>query len=420
MTINVVREAPASYLKAAPNFRSWQRDTLERGLLPVIGIAGGRGKSTVVRMLDAIFREAHLRTATWTDLGIDIRGKRQRGEISGWSLALSRLAEGTIDVAIQELHWSTINAVGLPPASYPVVAITNMAGSVDAPPLSESDAVWRGAMRASSAVHGDGVLIIHVDDYTLMDATRDAPCSSIVTALSIDAPGLKRHLETGGSGAWLEDKAIVLGDSEKHQHLVHTKSIPSGLGGAASFEVSSAMIASAVASSVGIDQETIASALRRFHATDDLLPGSFNVFEVDGYRAVVDMVSPSWHLKALLRAINPGNRRRQISVLGDLSKLPENDLQEAGRVLGRYPGAIILHSNTNPDLIDILRKGIAINDYPPLVVYLPTERRAINRAIKTARPDDVVLFLTGGDPGPATRAIRRQRDAATANPEESN
>lgn len=420
MTLNVSREASSSLLQSAPNFRSWQRDTLERGLLPVIGVAGGRGKSTVVRMLDAIFREAHLRTATWTDLGIDIRGKRQRGEISGWSLALSRLAEGTIDVAIQELHWSTINAVGLPPSSYPVFAITNMAGSVEAPPVSESDAIWRGAMRASSAVHGNGVLVIHVDNYTLMEATRDAACTSIVTALSVDAPGLRRHLDSGGFGAWLEDKTIVLGDSESHQPLVSTKSIPCGLGGAASFEVSSAMIASAVASTVGIDGDTIASALKQFQATDDLLPGSFNVFEVDGYRAVVDMASPSWHLKSLLRAINPGNRRRQITVLGDLANHPRDDIQEAGRVLGRYPGAIILHSNTDPDLIDIMRKGIAMNDYPPLVVYLPTERRAINRAIKTARPDDVVLFLTGDDPGPATRAIRRQLEAGPANTRETS
>jgi cyanophycin synthetase len=413
MTINVGNLAPSTFLQSAPNFRSWQRDTLERGILPVIGIAGGRGKSTVVRMLDAIFQVAHLRTATWTDLGIDIRGKRQRGEISAWSLALSRLAEGTVDVAIQELHWSTINAIGLPPSSYPVVAITNMAGSVDAPPLAESDTAWRGAMRASAAVHGDGMLVIHVDNYTLMQATRDATCTSLVTALSIDAPGLKRHLESGGSGAWIEDKTIVLGDSEKHEQLVATTSIPCGLNGAASFEVSSAIIASTVAASVGIDQETIASALTQFRASDDLLPGSFNVFEVDGYRAVVDVASPSWHLKSLLRAINPGGRRRQITVLGDVSKHPEHDLQEAGRVLGRYPGAIILHSNTNPDLIDVMRKGIASNDYPPLVVYLPTERRAINRAIKTARPDDVVLFLTDDDPGPATRAIRRQRDLQT-------
>jgi cyanophycin synthetase len=411
VTIHVSPEPASTFLQSAPNFRSWQRDTLERGLLPVIGVAGGKGKSTVVRMLDAIFNAAHLRTATWTDLGIDIRGKRQRGEISGWSLALSRLAEGTVDVAVQELHWSTINAVGLPPSSYPAVAITNMAGSVDAPPLSESDSVWRGAMRASAAVHGDGVLIIHVDDYTLMEATRYATCTSIVTALSIDSPGLRRHLEHGGSGAWVEDKTIVLGDTEKHEPLVQTKSIPCGLGGAATFEVSSAMIASAMASSVGIDRETIASALTQFHATDELLPGSFNVFEVDGYRAVVDMASPSWHLKALFRAINPGGRRRQITVIGDVSKHPATDLQEAGRILGRYPGAIILHSNTDPDLVDLLRKGIAANEYPPLVVYLPTERRAINRAIKTARPDDVVLFLTDRDPGPATRAVRRQLDA---------
>ncbi|HEU0164082.1 MAG TPA: hypothetical protein VFQ54_03500, partial [Thermomicrobiales bacterium] len=75
------------------SFQKWQRDTLLSGLLPVIGVAGTSGKSTVVRLLDRIFRDAGLRTATWTNLGIEIRGRRQRGELSGWALALSRLAE---------------------------------------------------------------------------------------------------------------------------------------------------------------------------------------------------------------------------------------------------------------------------------------------------------------------------------------
>jgi UDP-N-acetylmuramyl tripeptide synthase len=167
----------------------------------------------------------------------------------------------------------------------------------------------------------------------------------------------------------------------------------------------------ALASSIGVDNETIARAVCEFETSPDILPGSFNVYSVDSYSIVVDGATPSWHLRHLLRSVNPGNRRRQISVLGDLERLPERDLPEIGRLLGRHRGAIILHSNKNPRLLDSLRKGIAANDFPPVVVHLPTERRALNRALKTARPDDLVLILTDVDAGPATRAALRQMSA---------
>src|SRR5699024_3565591 len=109
-----------------PSFRSWQRDMLRSGLLHVIGVSGTRGKSTVLRLVEAMIKESHLRCATWTDMGVQIRGRRQRGELAGWSRALSRLSEGTIDLALQELDWNTVNAVGLPPQSYPVMAITGL------------------------------------------------------------------------------------------------------------------------------------------------------------------------------------------------------------------------------------------------------------------------------------------------------
>jgi hypothetical protein len=55
----------------------------------------------------------------------------------------------------------------------------------------------------------------------------------------------------------------------------------------------------------------------------------------------------------------------------------------------------------------MFRRGITANAYPPPIVYLPTERRALNRALKTARPKDELLILVHEDPGPSIRAVVR-------------
>lgn len=408
MTISLGSPSVSTPLQTAPNVRSWQRDTFERGLLPVIGIAGGRGKSTVVRMLDAILHRAHLRTATWTNLGIDIRGKRQRGEISGWSLALSRLSESSIDVAIQELDWSTINAVGLPPSSYPLLAVTNLAGSLDAP-LGEDLTLTarRGAHRVAGAVHTNGVLVVSGDDPGLIESADIADCTLAMTSLSQESPNLRQHFEQGGSGVWIDGSEIRSGDFGDVRSLCVEADIRSSLAGAAQFELANALTAIAIASCIGVDDDTIVRAICEFETSADILPGSFNVYSVDDHRIVVDGAAPSWHLRPLLRAVNPGNRRRQITVIGNLERLPEHDLPEIGRLLGRHLGAIVLHTSTRQELIAKLKRGIAANDFPPVVIHLPTERRALNRSLKTARADDLVLILTGDDPGPSIRAVGR-------------
>lgn len=396
-------------LRIAPNFRSWQRDTISQGILPVIAVAGIRGKSTVVRMLDAIFLAARLRTATWTNLGVEIRGRRQHGELSGWSLALSRLAESTIDVAIQELHWSTINAVGLPEATYPIAILTNMLGSShDSNPRSDHiDQDKRAGLRMIQAVHQDGLVIMNGDDSALYQLSSESGSAIAITALSGESPAFRHHLQEGGSGAWQQDGRCLLGDQNARLMIGEVSDFPVAMQGAAPGQITNLLTAASAAYAVGVDLPTIVGALRRFYIDPATLPGSFNMFEKGSFRACIDRVGSSSTLRSLLRTVNPGNKRRQITVVGDLASFPLADVHEIGRLLGRHHGAIVVHSNTVPEVIDQFRRGIAANDYPPIVIYLTTERRALNRALKTAGSDDVLLVLSEGDPGVAIRALTR-------------
>ncbi len=399
---------------ASADFLHWQQATLRAGLLPVIGIAGSTGKSTVLRLLDCIFRESGLKTATWSDLGVEIRGRRQRGELSGWGLALSRLAEGTIDIAIQELHWSTIHAVGLPASSYPILAITNLRGAVE---THWNENALRTATNASlkiaEAGHPQGMLIINGDDFSLMDAMKKTPSTPVIVAHSKESPAVNRQLRTSGPATWTEKGEIVTNCNSVRSGEGGVRSImtlndaPLTMHGAAAFQVTNLMIATSIAGAVGIDEKSVVTALSTFRAEAETLPGSFNVWETGAVRAVVSTLSASWQIKHVLKAVNPGAQRRQISVVGDLEALDYDDVVELGRLLGRYHGAIVLHSNRDTSRVNALRHGITANKYPPLIIHLPTERKAINRALRTAREDDVVFMMPTGDPATSCRAAAR-------------
>jgi UDP-N-acetylmuramyl tripeptide synthase len=175
----------------------------------------------------------------------------------------------------------------------------------------------------------------------------------------------------------------------------------------ATMQVSNLLSAASAAFALGVDLTTIADALREFLPAPETLPGSFNVFDGPSCSAYVDCLTSTAGLRMVLRAINPGGKRRQLTVLGDLSAFAPDDVNEIGRLLGRYQGAIILHSNPRSRILDAFRRGISANQFPPVVIHLPTERRALNRALKTVRPEDVLLVLHQGEPGMALRAIDR-------------
>src|SRR5687767_10510176 len=114
------------------SFGAWRTEVGSAQLRPVVLIAGSRGKTTVVRLLDAIFEVAGLRTAIWTDRGVEIDGRPQRGELVPWSRVQARLDDGTLDIAIRELGWSSVRAAGLQKASAPIVAVTNVCANREA------------------------------------------------------------------------------------------------------------------------------------------------------------------------------------------------------------------------------------------------------------------------------------------------
>ncbi|HWV25126.1 MAG TPA: Mur ligase family protein [Thermomicrobiales bacterium] len=391
-----------------PTFRSWQRDTYRSQLLQVVGISGTRGKSTVLRLVEAMIDQSHLHCATWTDMGVQIRGRRQRGELAGWSHALTRLSEGSVDIALQELDWNTVNAVGLPPESYPVMAITGLRERTENDDKSPSlQSAIRGAQRIVAAVPHSGFIVVNADDYYAVEAVADTDATVLQVARSHLSPNLVAHLEDGGSGVWVREGTIMVGDASRALRLCRVTDVPLTMRGEASFNITNVLLAIAIGRGIGIDMPSIIRTIRTFRSAWAILPASMNTYDGGHYLAAIDQLGPPWVLQPVLRAVNPSAERRQVTVIGDLRWIDAEEVHELGRLLGRYHGAIVLHSDQDEALVEQFRQGLAANQYPPLFIRLPTERRAINRAFKAIREDDVLLILTTGDSAAAHRAVRR-------------
>lgn len=395
-----------------PHLRAWQRDLHAMELLPIIGIAGTRGKSTVLRLTEAVMRHLHFRTATWTDLGVSINGRAQSGELAGWGRAVQRLAEGSLDFALQELDWASIYVAGMPASSYPIMVYTGLMDGGAHDEYSRKGTRYelgqKGILTSLQATHHAGLIVANGDDYNLIDSLGDdTDAVMIMVSQSPNSPMMRRHLDQDGLGVWVENDHIWIGTRDNAKRFGLVREFPITFDGEATFNTKNLLLALGLLHGIGIDIHPIKHVFQTFRAAWDILPASMNLYEYKEARAVIDQLAPAWVLKDVFRVLNPKAERRQITVLGDLEWIEADEVEAVGRLLGRYRGAIVMHGEPSSERLARFKRGLTESPYPPLLSVLPTERRAINRAFKALRPNEVLLILTTHDSGAAHRAVRR-------------
>lgn len=398
MTSLISRHAARTLPQLQPppeSFRQWRERIVAAGLEPIIVVAGSRGKTTVVRLLNDMFVEAGLRTAIWTNRGVEMEGAPQRGELVPWAKVRERLSTGTLDVAVREVAWSTVRTSGLTESSSPIVTVTNVCANRDACMIyGEAKLAAQTLPTLLHAASPDGLVVLNGEDFAVSgdEVVCDRP--QWLVALTRATPLMREHLENDGTAAWIEDGQLTVGDRTTGRNLGEANALSFTLNGAAAFELHNGLTAAATAVACGLDTDSIAKSLRTFRISPRTMPASFNIFEVNGATAIVDRPEPSWFLRSILRAIRDRKFGRVITVVGRLEDIPDPDLVEVGRLLGRSSHALLIHSATDDSArVAKFRHGLAQNEFPPPIVRIPTEPRAVSRALSMLRPRDLLLVI---------------------------
>lgn len=390
----------------------WRARLDRERVAPVIAVAGSRGKTSVLRAVESILRAGGYRFASWTDRGVEIEGERQRGELGPWSRALTRLAAGGLDIALQELDWATVPTVGTPGTKYPVVAVANLCANSEVCFFTQETFQARRALQLiASSVEPAGRLVLNADDFALSD-DRDVaaePTNRYLAGISADAPVLRRHMLQGGDACWIENGSIALREGALTSEVAEVRQLPSTREGTIPFAIQNALIATAIARCCGIPERLIAAGLATYEVRPESMPGSFNVFELGSATIVVDRPMQSWFLRASLRASANLGSGRQIRVAGPMADVSTEDLAEVGRLLGRNGGVLIAHGRWPAERLEHLRQGAAGNTVPPIFLQASDERTAVQQAMSMLRANDVLLILAEDPPATVSLIQRRLR-----------
>jgi cyanophycin synthetase len=300
---------------------------------------------------------------TSTD-GIYVDGRVvRRADASGPKSASMVLQNPTVDFAVFEVARGGILREGLGYQRNDVAVVLNVTG----------DHLGLGGIHSIrqlaevkrvvvEAVPRDGVAVLNADDPLVAAMARHCSGSVIYFSTDPEHERLKFQASRGRRAVTLEagrnGEMIVLRHGRKSMNLVWTHLIPATFEGRARMNVQNALAATAAAWAAGAHLHDIRQGLRTFTTSYFMAPGRMNMFELDGYRVIVDYAHNPPALRAVgefveaLTESSPGGARpivtgRRIGVVATAGDRRDEDIREIGRVAASIFDEIIIREDEN-------------------------------------------------------------------------
>ena len=352
--------------------------------LPVVGVTGTNGKTTVTHFLEQIVIASGRTPGVVGTIGARIGRSeeavaRTTPEASDLQRLLAEMVDAGVDVAAIEVSSHALSLHRVDAIRFRVAAFTNlMHDHLDF----HGDMDHYFAAKASLFVP-DRVdhAVISIDDEAGLEIARSTKVPTTTVAIDRDADITATSIEESFEGSSF---SIHTGSGSFSARLP----IPGR------FNVQNALIAGAVALELGNDADAITRGL----ASAGTIPGRFErIAGADGPAVVVDYA----HTPDAIGAVVSGARRlsygRIIVIVGAGGDRDQEKRPAMGRAAGSADLVILTSDNPrseDPDaIIASVRSGI---DESVIVVEEPDRRRAIRRGLETARPGDLVLILGKG------------------------
>ncbi|WP_437315232.1 cyanophycin synthetase [Sorangium sp. So ce385] len=398
--------------------------------IPIISITGTNGKTTTTRMVGHILGATGATVGMTTTEGIYVGGRCiEAGDTTGAGSARTILFDPTVDVAVLETARGGIVRRGLGYDWSDVAIMTNISPDHLGQDGIESvdDLLWI-KMVVAERVREGGTLVLNAEDPLLAaipQHRRMTKLSRAIVFFALDPSNavLRAHVAQGGTGYALKNGSIVELQGTRERHIVGAAEIPATFAGAALFQVQNAMAAIAACRAQGVPVDAIQSALRTFDACGKNR-GRMNLYQLDDSYVLVDYghnpgafqatcaLAAQWEGRRLTAIVSlPGDRSNalleacacEIAKGGFHRVLAKDDGDRRGRAPGELPALV-------QRVVAEVRPGQACE-------VIPDEHEAIEHALATAEPGEVIVLFTEEAPAMEEMLTRMGAVAVNAVPE---
>lgn len=399
--------------------RSWPLDELPAPeavpwpalhAVPTALVTGTNGKTTIVRLLAAIGREAGLHSGHSCTDGVYLDGGLvERGDYSGPAGARQVLRRADIGVAILETARGGILRRGLALDRADAAIVTNISedhfgeyGIDDLAGLAAAKLV------VARAVGPQGLLVLPADDPVLAAA---APAGTPIGWFAPDDadPRLAAHRATGGATCGIDAAGrmrLAWPARGIDADLGAAAAMPLTAGGRAGYNLRNLLGAALVAAALGFAPEAIAAVCARFGRDRADNPGRLARWAFGGVTAYVDYAHNPEGLAGLLAVAcgdTPPAGGRLLLVLGQAGNRGDAEIAELAAVAARHgPAQVVLkeiegmlRGRAPGEVPRVLRAALVAAGMPDAAIAGPLgEVEAVRTALAAARQGDVLVLPT--------------------------
>ena len=374
--------------------------------VPIAAVTGTNGKTTTARMLAHIAKMAGYTPGLTTTDGVYIDGQRTvEGDMTGPVSARMVLSDPQIDLAVLETARGGLLRSGMGVTEVDVGAVINVAsdhlglkGIDTLEQLAEIKRIVVEVARECAVLNADDPNVLKMSAYT------DAKVICYVT-MNPSHPLVREHIRAGGRACALEQGVnghmITLYDKGSHIPLLWTHLVPATMEGRALHNVQNAMVAAAMAFSLGIKLDAIRHGLRTFDTTFFQAPGRMNVYNEHPFKVLMDY-GHNAHAVGVMAdlAERLDVQGRRILVLAGPGDRRDEDLRAiAGQVAGKFDHYICrrddaLRGRDGDEVPRIMAQALrdaGVSD--DAISRIPDEQQAVDAALRMGRPGDLVLVF---------------------------
>lgn len=383
--------------------------------VPIGLVTGTNGKTTTVRLATHILRAAGRNVGLSSTDWIAVNDKViDRGDWSGPGGARAVLRRQDVDVAILESARGGLLRRGLGVDRADVALITNIAadhlGDFGSQSLDELlDIKWI----VSRAVRDGGSLILNAEDGLLRQKSSEFDGAIVWFSLDPDNACIRSCIDAGGRVFVLNGDELLKIDDGVRELICRSHEIPVTLGGAARHNVANALAAAALTSCLGASTAAIRSGLTTMHQDEN--PGRCNVYELDGFKVLVDFAHNPAAMSALFDMAQAIPAKRRVLCFGQAGDRPDDLIRQMTRdaweigldqvIISEL--AIYYRGREHGEVYAVIRDELlACGAEASQIEHYEEEVESFAAAIDWAQPGDLVIMLALGGAAPIQEQLR--------------
>ncbi|WP_148252161.1 cyanophycin synthetase [Aidingimonas lacisalsi] len=368
--------------------------------IPIVAVTGTNGKTTTVRLISHLLRQAGRNVGMACTGAIEIDNHViMRGDYSGPQAASIVLREPTVESAVLEVARGGIMRRGLGFDECDVGVLLNIASDhLGEHDIQNLDELARCKTVVIDAVSQSGTAVLNADDPRVLAGQEWVRGETILFTMDPDSRPVRQHVREHGVAFTLHNECIVMRQGHVEAEVIPVMDVPITFEGHARFNVANALAASAAAYALGLSIADIQRGLQTFHPTPGQNPGRTNLIEADGVKVLIDYGHNVPALEALSELVSRIPAGRRISVASAPGNRRDEDLFKLGTLLAHMHDIVYIYETdprgrTPGEAAGLLRDGAESVGSACRIEIIMDEARAVDRAFDEASEGDLLVLL---------------------------